>query len=101
MTTSGACQAGACSACQCSNTTCDHGCHVDGAARTTEPVPPPKLVIDNPAFLVAVELRAVRLCTEAEPHDSGREHNLPPCVLHVSEARRQLMDQWLGEAGAA
>jgi len=59
-------------------------------------VPSPKIVVDNPAFLDAVTQRAERLCAVAEPHDAVR-----PCVLHVNEARRQLMDQWLGEAGAA
>lgn len=50
------------------------------------------MVVPNPAFDEAVGGRAVKLCTEAEPHTDA-----PPCFIHLAEARRQLFDAWLGQ----
>lgn len=53
-------------------------------------VPAPTIQIRNPEFEAEVERRATRLCAGAEPHDVG-----DGCVIHESEARRELYGQWL------
>ncbi len=91
------CQVGACSACNWPFAACGHECHVDGAARAVEVevVPEPMVHAPNPAFESRVEERGAKLCLEAEPHGV----DVAPCVVHRSEARRALMDAYLGQQG--
>lgn len=88
------CLAAAHHACPHLGTTCDCPCHVTGAAYLSDRLPAPTItkVVPNPAWNEAVERRAIDLCTLAEPHTESW-----PCLDHRSEARRQLMDQWLGQ----
>jgi hypothetical protein len=56
---------------------------------TTDRAPEPP----SQTWEAEVLARAVSLCNADEPH-ARREL---PCALHRSEARRQLMDRWMGQ----
>ena len=70
------------------------------APSRSTPVPSPTIVVPNPAFVAAVERRAAQLCAAAEPHSAPpARHRADFCILHESEARRQLFDAY--ERGAS
>lgn len=54
-----------------------------------ELVPAPTITVPHPAFEAEVDRRGWKLCAAAEPHAVDG-----PCVLHLSEARRQLFDAY-------
>jgi hypothetical protein len=92
------CQVGACSGCNWPFAACAHECHVDGASRALETpavVPEPMVHAPNPAFEAMVHDRGLLVCIRAEPHGV----DVAPCAIHASEARRGLMDAYLGQQG--
>lgn len=59
-------------------------------------VPDPMITAPNPAFTALVEERGAKLCRGAEPHTHSPAA-AAPCEVHRSEARRGLMDLWIGQ----
>lgn len=65
---------------------------------TPDVVPEPMIHVENPAFAELVEARATKLCLSAEPHTHSPAP-AAPCVLHLSEARRAVMGEYIGQQG--
>ena len=96
MSVSKACKSGACQTCTYGAAQCDCQHHLHGSVLTAERVPAPTVTMPNPVFEAEVARRSNRLCAAAEPHRIGM-----CCVVHLAEARRQLMGAWLGQSPAS